>query len=123
MHNICHIEIPSTDLKKTKEFYEKVFGWKVEIAPDMSYAMWDAGEGPGGGFNLVKETSSCSKENPESCSLSYIKVDCVESKSKEIEEAGGRIIRPKTEVTNYGYYAIFQDTTGGVVAIWQSKAK
>ncbi|MGQ9706797.1 MAG: VOC family protein [bacterium] len=123
MHNICHIEIPSICLKTSKEFYENVFGWKVEIAPDMSYAMWEPGEGPGGGFNPVKETCSCSKELPEMCSLFYIKVDCIESKTKDIEAAGGKILKTKTEVAGYGYYAIFEDPAGGVVAIWQSKEK
>jgi predicted enzyme related to lactoylglutathione lyase len=31
MHGICHIEIPTTDLAKSKAFYENVFGWKVEV--------------------------------------------------------------------------------------------
>jgi len=123
MHNICYLEIPSTNLKTSKEFYENVFGWKVEITPDNNYACWETGEGVGGGFNLVKEICIWSKENPESCSLLYIKVDCIESKSKDIEVAGGKILKAKTEVANYGFYAVFEDPAGGVVAIWQSKAK
>jgi predicted enzyme related to lactoylglutathione lyase len=40
MHEICHVEIPTTDFAKSKEFYETLFGWKVEVDPVTNYAMW-----------------------------------------------------------------------------------
>jgi len=27
---ICYLQIPALDLMKSAEFYEKVFGWKIE---------------------------------------------------------------------------------------------
>jgi predicted enzyme related to lactoylglutathione lyase len=50
-------------------------------------------------------------------------VESVEAKAGEIEAAGGTIIKPKTPVADYGWFAIFQDTAGGVVAVWESAKK
>lgn len=119
MHNICHIEIPSTDFAKSKAFYEKLFGWKVQIEEEMNYAIWEPPEGPGGGFNAVKEPCTCE----EGCCLIYIQVENADAKAAEIEAAGGKIIKPKTPVADYGWYALFEDTAGAVVALWESAKK
>jgi predicted enzyme related to lactoylglutathione lyase len=119
MHDICHVEIPSTDFAKSKDFYEKLFDWKVTILEEMNYAAWEAPEGPDGGFNPVKEPCTCE----EGCCLVYILVESVDAKVGEIEAAGGSIIKSKTAVADYGWFAIFQDTAGGVVALWESAKK
>lgn len=119
MHEICHIEIPSTDHAKSKEFYEKVFGWKVELMPQMKYAIWEAPEGPGGGFTLVKEVCKCN----DGCSLVYVLVASIEEKVKEIEAAGGKITTGKTAVGDMGWFAVFEDAAGGVVALWENAPK
>ncbi len=31
---ICYLEIPATDLARSAEFYEKVFGWKTQRRGD-----------------------------------------------------------------------------------------
>jgi len=119
MHEICHVEIPSADLAKSKEFYEKLFGWKVELMPEMDYASWEAEESPGGGFNLVKEPCACE----EGGCLVYILVASVDDKAKEIKAAGGKVVKGKTAVGDMGWYAIFQDSAGGVAALWESAKK
>lgn len=119
MHDICHVEIPSTDHAKSKEFYEKLFGWKVELMPEMNYATWEAPEGPGGGFDLVKEPCSCE----EGCCLVYILVASVDDKVKEIEAAGGKVLKGKTAVGDMGWFATFQDPAGGVAALYESAKK
>jgi hypothetical protein len=119
MNEIIHVEIPSTDLKKSKEFYEKLFHWKVDLVPEMNYAMWTAPAGPAGGFNPVKELCTCA----EGCTLIYIQIENVDSKCKEIESAGGKVIKAKTAVGGMGWFAIIQDTAGGVIGIWENAPK
>lgn len=29
----CHVEVPAKDLRRSREFYEKAFGWKFEETP------------------------------------------------------------------------------------------
>jgi predicted enzyme related to lactoylglutathione lyase len=119
MHEICHIEIPSTDHGKSKAFYEKVFGWKVDLMPEMDYAVWEAPEGPGGGFTLVKEPCDCG----EGCCLVYVNVANIDDKVKEIEAAGGEILTARSPVGDMGWYAMFRDAAGGVAALWESAKK
>ena len=47
-----HVELMSTDVGKTKNFYGKLFDWELEDMPmpDMTYTMIQVGEGTGGGI-------------------------------------------------------------------------
>jgi predicted enzyme related to lactoylglutathione lyase len=31
---ICYVEIPASDVQRSAEFYEKVFGWKIRHCGD-----------------------------------------------------------------------------------------
>jgi predicted enzyme related to lactoylglutathione lyase len=119
MHQICHVEIPTTDFAKSKAFYENVFGWKVEVDPATKYAMWTPEDGPGGGFNLVEKPCTCG----EAACLVYIFVASVDEKCKEVEAAGGKITKPKTAVGDMGWYALFEDPAGAAVGLWESAKK
>ena len=47
-----HVELNTTDLKKGKDFYGKLFDWQLEDVQmgDMSYTMIKVGEGTAGGM-------------------------------------------------------------------------
>jgi predicted enzyme related to lactoylglutathione lyase len=92
---IVHLEISVTDLNKAREFYSKIFGWKVDLIPQMDYALFETGTPPNGDFSKVNKvkTGGC---------LFYISVDDIEKKLKEIEKAGGKTVRKKTEIPQMG---------------------
>src|SRR5436305_8441077 len=50
----CHVELNTTDVKKAKDFYSKLFNWKLEDLPAPTpggdYTMIGVGEGTGGGM-------------------------------------------------------------------------
>jgi len=108
---IVHVEIPVTDLKKAKEFYSKLFGWKVDLIPEMDYALFDPGSEPRGGFNKVDKVK-------EGGAILYIRVNNIEKKLKEIEKAGGKTLRKKTEVPQFGWNALFKDVFGNVLGLF-----
>ncbi|HSP86600.1 MAG TPA: VOC family protein [Ignavibacteriaceae bacterium] len=113
-HTITHIEIPSPDLQKSLDFYSKVFGWKTQVMPDNTYAMFIIGNsGTGGGF----DTSTKPAQDKYGPGL-VINVDDINSKLEEIKKAGGKVIQEKTEIPGgYGFYARFQDTNGNYLQI------
>ncbi len=39
---ICYIEMPATDITRSAEFYQKVFGWKIRQRGDGASAFDDA---------------------------------------------------------------------------------
>src|SRR2546425_8620771 len=45
---VCYVEIPAVDVRRSAEFYEKVFGWRIRQRGDGSIAFDDTvGEGGG----------------------------------------------------------------------------
>jgi predicted enzyme related to lactoylglutathione lyase len=49
----------------------------------------------------------------------YIKVQNIDEAAAAIEKNGGKIMKPKTPVGNFGFVAYFKDTEGNTVGLWQ----
>lgn len=115
IHTFCHIEIPVTDFEKAKAFYPGLFGWKVELIPEMNYATFETGAPPGGGFQKVDKVERGGPVN-------YVLVEDIEATLEKAKELGaGEIIHEKTQVGDMGWFAIFSDPDGNRVGIWQEK--
>lgn len=110
--NVVHVEIPATNVEGAGKFYEALFGWKISHMPEMNYSMWEAGDGSGGGF------PEASAENPVGQVLVYIDSDDIEADLKQVEKLGGKVLRQKTEIPGMGWFGIFQDPTGNVLALY-----
>ena len=122
MSKIVHVEIPSTDFDKSKAFYEKVFGWIITPVPEMDYMLWmptDNDEDIGGGFTKVDKPCECA----EGCITVYIGVDSIDDTVKNIETAGGTIAVPKTPISDFGFFAVFKDTAGATLALYETIPK
>jgi predicted enzyme related to lactoylglutathione lyase len=53
---ICYIEIPATDIARSAEFYEKVFGWHIRQRGDGSTAFDDGvGESVAPGYTGARQ--------------------------------------------------------------------
>lgn len=112
--NIVHVEIPAVDVEAAGRFYQELFGWKLQHVPEMNYTMWEDGSGAGGGFPQVSD------DNPAGRVLVYIDSDDIEADLKNVERLGGRVIQPKMEIPGTGWFGIFQDPTGNVLALYTS---
>lgn len=112
MDKLMYWEIPSTDVPRTSEFFAGLFGWKMERSSG-GYVMFEVEEGIGGGIQPVEQ-------DPGHGIMVYIGVDDIPATLKKVEELGGTIVRPKTEIGNdWGYWAEFK-APGGCrsVALW-----
>ena len=49
----------------------------------------------------------------------YIAVNSVNEYAKKVEELGGKVIKPKTEVPSYGSFAVCRDTENNIFAPWR----
>jgi predicted enzyme related to lactoylglutathione lyase len=49
----------------------------------------------------------------------YIRPDDFEKTLAAIEEAGGGVLIPKTDVMGYGWFAHFRDLDGNVIGLWE----
>jgi predicted enzyme related to lactoylglutathione lyase len=112
--NVVHFEIPAADVPAAGQFYQELFGWKLHHAPEFDYTMWEDGSGSGGGFTKVSDT------NPAGQVLVYIDSDDIEADLRKVEQLGGTIVTPKTEIPGTGWYGVFKDPTGNVLALYTS---
>ncbi len=114
-HPIVHVEFSAADREAAAQFYSDVFAWETQQFPDMNYALFNPGEGVGGGFNPVNET------NPAGKVLVHIGTEDIPASLAKIERHGGSVIVPETEIPGIGWFAIFKDPTGNEVALYKDK--
>ena len=113
--NIVHVEIPAANVEAAGKFYADLFGWKISPMPEMNYTMFEAGDGDEyGGFPQVSE------DNPAGQVLVYIHSDDIEADLKKVEKLGGKVLHPKAEIPGMGWFGVFQDPTGNVLALYTS---
>ena len=112
--NVVHVEIPSVNVEAAGKFYQELFGWKLQHVPEMNYTMWEDGSGSGGGFPKVSD------ENPAGQVLVYIDSEDIEADLKKVVKLGGKVLQPKMEIPQTGWFGVFQDPTGNVLALYTS---
>jgi len=115
-------EIPAGDINRAAKFYETIFSIEMQrMEMGGSMAFFPAGmEGGKVGGALVQ--SPYHKPGTDG-SVIYLNgnpdLDIVLGK---IEAAGGKIVMPKTKITDeIGYMAFFMDTEGNRVALHSNK--
>ena len=113
-----HAELNTTDVDKAKDFYGKLFDWKLEdtqMAEGFTYTMIEVGEGTGGG--IMKQMIP----GAPSAWLSYVLVDDIRTATKKAKDLGARVMKDVTEVMGMGWLSIIVDPTGAMLGLWQAK--
>ena len=111
-HPIVHIEFSSKDLEAAGKFYSDLFGWKVEQMPEMNYAMFETGEGLGGGLTPVSDSY------PPGTVVVYIDTEDIEATLAQVESLGGKVMATKTEIPGMGWFGLFTDPSGNLVGLF-----
>ena len=127
MNPIVHFELPAKDKERSKKFYSEVFGWKLEDYPEMNYTMVYTSEvdekympkTPG----TINGGMMSTDDNGGTFPVLVISVPDLDEYIKKVEDADCKIIMPRTEVGDMGYYARFVDPEGVVMGIWETKMK
>jgi predicted enzyme related to lactoylglutathione lyase len=108
---ICYIEIPATDVRRSADFYQKVFGWNIRTRGDGNIAFDD-------GVGEVSGTWVRGRPPAQPGFVIYIMVDDVAATSEAVVANGGTIVQPigadAPEIT-----ARFQDPAGNVIGLYQ----
>ncbi len=114
-----HVELSTTDVNKAKDFYGKLFDWKLEDMPmpGMTYTMIGVGEGTGGGLMQQMVPGA-----PSSW-LAYVLVDDIGAATQKAKSLGATIVRDVTEVADAGWLSIIVDPTGAPLGLWKPKAR
>jgi uncharacterized protein len=114
-----HVELHTGDLARAKEFYSKLFDWKLQDAPmpgGGSYTLIQVGTGTGGGMTVNQAPGV-----PPHW-LTYVGVDDVRASTRKAKDLGAKVVLDVMEVGDYGTMSVITDPTGATLAMWQPKS-
>jgi len=113
------VDLATSDAPAAREFYSKVFGWKIDVNPDPQYGGY--GMANVGDKRVAGIAPKMSPDAPTAWSI-YIGTDDADDLAKKVQAAGGKVIAPPFDVGDQGRMAVFQDPTGAVISAWQPRA-
>jgi predicted enzyme related to lactoylglutathione lyase len=115
MPRVTHFEFNADDPERATKFYKKVFDWKVKKwQGPIDYWLVTTGEKdkPGIDGGIMKRMD---------CETTIVTIDVsdVDEFVDKIEEAGGKVVKPKEVIPGVGYFAYCADTEGNLFGIMQ----
>lgn len=107
------IDLNTTDVEAVKPFYEALFGWSYEEAPESDGDYWiiKNGDRSTGGVRKLQGDDIPSHWIP------YFASEDTARDAGRVDELGGRVFYGPEEVPN-GAYAVLQDPQGGIFGIY-----
>ena len=126
MRKVVHFEIPADDVERAKKFYGSSFGWELETMPmgdgeytsvkttavdEQTQMPTEPGAINGGMFQRDERLTS---------PVITIDVDGIDDALKQIEDAGGSTVQPRTAIPGMGAFAYFKDSEGNVLGLWET---
>jgi len=121
-NSVVHFEIFASDVERARKFYERVFGWRFEVAgpPDFYLISTGNDKDPGLTHGLIaKRTRGPAAEGSFNAFRVTITVRSIAESMAAIEAAGGKLRSAATVVPEVGQVAEFADTEGNVACVME----
>lgn len=109
---IAHIEIPSTNLDTSAEFYSKLFGWEFKPFGN-SYLLYNTHKA----FTVGLRKSEAIVKGD--CTIFHIRINDIGDVLTKATSLGAHITRGKTTIPAMGYYALITDPDGNTIGLYQ----
>ncbi len=125
-NRVAHFEIHADNPERCGEFYNSIFGWKIEKwdGGQMEYWMVMTGEREeAGGINGGIIRRPCPVSAPSQTATAYvctITVDSYDDIAKKILAAGGKEAMPKFALKGMAWQGYFIDTEGNTFGLHQA---
>ena len=112
---VAHFEIPSNDPARSMRFFETIFGWHFQEFGKDGYWLAISGDESTPGINgaIMRPVA------PGQPIVNTINVDDIDKKLQQVEELGGKLVKPKWLVPEVGWLAFFSDPDGNMHGIMQ----
>ena len=122
MPTIQHFEISADDVDRAQKFYKDVFGWTMQKwndseHPGQEYWFFETKDdkgNPGIGGGMMK------RQDPSQAITNYVTVSSIDEYSSKIEQSGGKVMMPKTKVSDMGYIAVCLDSENNSFGLFES---
>jgi uncharacterized protein len=116
---VAYFQIPAHDSERAIGFYDRVFGWQFDKKSNSlsEYCVVKTGreneaEGIDGGLTKRNEKVQAARN--------MINVPSIDEYTTKISSEGGKVLIPKSEIPNVGYWALCRDTEENVFCIMQT---
>ncbi|WP_257668825.1 VOC family protein [Parapedobacter tibetensis] len=118
MNNLISIvEIPTTDFPRAVKFYQTILGVAIEEV-DMDGTQMGVLPSDGETINVVLVKGDDYKPTTDGAVLYLNAGDDLQPMLDNVEQNGGQVIVPKTEISpEIGYFALFIDTEGNKLGL------
>ena len=110
-------ELATTDMESAKAFYGDVLGWGTQDVPASgpAYTLFTAGGAAVSGLMELPKEATASGLRPSW--LGYVGVDDVNAAANRIEQLGGAVHVPPTEIPNVSRFSIAVDPQMATIAL------
>ena len=113
-------EIPASDINRAKDFYENIFDIKMDAPAEMMgmqmvFFPSEPGSGKANGGIVQSSMHTPSQDG----SVIYLNANpAMDNVLERINNSGGKILMPKTEIgQDFGYMAFFVDSEGNKMGL------
>ena len=119
-------EIYTSDFNRAKKFYTEVF--KCELTdlpmgsdnhPEMQYALFPSDENANGASGALVKMDVA--QPGIGGTLVYFNTEEINGELGRVEAAGGKIIRSKQDIGEFGFIALIEDTEGNMIGLHSMK--
>ncbi len=110
------LEIATSDLERAKGFYSKVFKLEFQFIemPDSKMFMFGSPDNIGSSGALVQSDDNMPNNNG---TIIYFACKNIDEILGLVEESGGKVHIPKTNIGEFGYFAQFIDSEGNRIGV------
>jgi predicted enzyme related to lactoylglutathione lyase len=116
-------DLMTSDVAGAMRFYPAMFGWKTQkfaqADPSNPYTMWTVNGEPFGGVAKLDAEQAGAGASPYW--MASVMVNNVDQTAQQASSLGGKIIAPPFDIPETGRYAIIEDPTGAVLAVFATQ--
>jgi len=114
--SICYVEFFTSDLERSRRFYERAFGWRFHAREGWdAFLFFETPDGIGGMF----------KRKPEAITplgpIVHVQCSEIDETIARVEAAGGSVVIPKTakaaDDPSQGSFALVEDDVGNRIGL------
>lgn len=121
LNPVCWFDIHVSNLENSKKFYETVLDTKLTNLPpewgkQSTFPFEDNGANATGALVESENLST----NGNNTVIYFASEDCTTEQSR-VESAGGKIIKPKMSIGEFGYISLFSDLDGNIIGLHSRK--
>ena len=110
----CYVELNTGDPAGAKDFYGRLFNWKLQdmTVGKRAVTVCHVGDGTPGG--IIYSTDGHPRW------ISFIEVDDLPTKVAQAQKLGAKVKQGATQMPGFGWFALIIDPTGAEVGLWRA---